>query len=249
MCYKIVQAPNLPHNQLKHCLIGSKYTEEISELQRLGVTCIPLVKNTALDNEINNHADILCCNLGNGEILVNHNSIGESKLKEIGYMPIFINNIKSPYPYDISINCAVICNKFICNKAHTNAYIKEFIAKNNCDLIHTNQGYSRCNLCIVNANAIITEDSGLASLLKKYQFDVLEITAGDVYLSDKHYGFLGGATGKLSESEIYFSGDLSAHKDYNQIIAFLNKHNVKAVFNKNRKLSDFGGFIQLTEKV
>lgn len=249
MCYKTVKSPNLPKSKVTRCLIGAKYTEEKEELQSLGITCLLLSENQALEDEINNHADILCCNLGNGKILISDSSIGERSLDEIGYNPSFIKGIASPYPNDISLNCAVINNKFVCNEAHTNPLIKDFVTKNNYELINTNQGYSRCNLCIVNSNAVITEDKALASLLKKYQFDVLEISSGDVHLSEVHHGFLGGASGKVSESEIYFSGDLSSHKDYKMILDFLNKYNVKPIFNKNRKLRDFGGFIQLTEKI
>ncbi len=247
MKYKLVNAPNLPGNSVKHCLIGSRYNEEIKELTSLGIVCLPLKENNALDDEIKYHADILSCNLGNGEILINQGSIGESVLKELGLQPTFVSEIQSPYPDDVALNCAVINNRFICNKKHLSTYINDFILSYNYQIIHTNQGYARCNLCIVKENAVITEDKGLASLLKKYQFDVLLVSAGDVYLSDKHNGFLGGASGKISETEIYFSGDLSKHRDYKAILNFLDKYNVTPVFNKSRILRDFGGFIQLTE--
>ena len=49
----------------------------------------------------------------------------------------------------------------------------------------------------------------------------------------------------IDDITLYFSGDISTHPDYNNIIDFLNKYNIKPVFNKSRKLSDFGGFIKL----
>ena len=82
----MVQAPNLPQNKVKHSLIGSKYIEEIAELQSLHVVCLPLTENIALEQEINSHADILCCNIGNGEILINDGSIGEGQLEKIGLL-------------------------------------------------------------------------------------------------------------------------------------------------------------------
>ncbi len=247
MSYKLIKAPNLPENKVKHCLIGEKYTEEIKELEALGINCIQLNNNVMLEEEINSHADMLSCNLGNGKILLNHGTIGEEQIKEIGYTPLFVKGITSPYPEDVSLNCAVINNKFICNKKYTNTAILEFANQNNGQVIHTNQGYAKCNLCVVNNNAVITEDKGLACLLKKCQFNVLLINPGDVYLSDKHNGFLGGASGKISQNEMYFSGDLSAHSDFKRIIEFLDKYNVKPLFNNNRTLKDFGGFIPLTE--
>ena len=126
--------------------------------------------------------------------------------------------------------------------------IIDFANSNNIEIINTKQGYSKCNLCIVNENTVITEDKGLACLLKNCQYNVLLISSGDVYLSDAHCGFLGGASCKVSPDKMYFSGDLSKHRDYESIINFLKLYNVKPIYNKSRKLTDFGGIIQLTEK-
>ena len=168
----------------------------------------------------------------------------------MGITPIYYNNkISSPYPNDIPLNVAFTGRHIICNSNYSAEEIKAFAKKNNIEIINTKQGYSKCNLCIVNENAVITEDKGLACLLKKYQYNVLLLSSGDIYLSDNHYGFLGGASCKISEDKIYFSGDLSAHKDYEVISDFLNLYNVKAIYNKSRKLTDFGGIIQLTEKI
>ena len=58
--------------------------------------------------------------------------------------------------------------------------------------INVSQGYSKCSLCIVNENSVITEDDGIAEVLKRHNMDVLKISAGDVLLSGLDYGFLGG---------------------------------------------------------
>ena len=128
-------------------------------------------------------------------------------------------------------------------------FVISFANSNNIEIIHAKQGYSKCSLCIVSDNAVITEDNGLAHLLKNYQFDVLLITSGDIYLSDAHCGFLGGASCKVSQDKMYFSGDLSSHKDFESIVNFLDFYNVKPIYNKSRKLTDFGGIIPLTEKI
>ena len=73
----------------------------------------------------------------------------------------------------------------------------------------------------------------------------MKISKGHIYLSDSHYGFIGGASGKLSDNEIYFSGDISSHPDYDIITDFLDKYHIKPVFNRNRRLNDFGGFIKV----
>lgn len=246
---KLITTPNLPQNKVKDCLIGEKYTDEINELSQLGINCLRLKESPDLETEISSHADILSFNFGNGQTLINKGSIGEEDLKNIGISPIIYNGkISSPYPNDIPLNVSFIGNNLICNVKHTAKEITDFAIKNNINLINTKQGYARCNLCIINDHAFITEDKGLFSLLKFCQFDVLNISSGDIYLSETHHGFLGGASCKVSKEEIYFSGNLKKHKDYEKIINFLNKHHIKPIYNKNRNLRDFGGIIQLTEE-
>ena len=246
----LIKTSYLPKGAVKHCLIGSKYIEEINELKELDIECLTLNPNPLLEDEINNHADILSFNFGNGQVLLNNGSIGEAELKKIGIETVFYNSkISSPYPNDIPLNVAFIGSQIICNRIFTAKEIIDFANRNNIEIINTKQGYSKCNLCVVNENAIITEDKGLARLLKNYQFDVLLISSGYIYLSDSHYGFLGGASCKVSSDKMYFSGDLSSHRDYESIINFLDLYNVKPIYNKSRRLTDFGGIIQLTEKI
>lgn len=245
----LIKTPCLPKGTVKHCLIGSKYIDEINELNELGIECLTLNPEPLLEDEINSHADILAFNFGNGQVLLNKGSIGEDELKNIAIKPvIYENNICSPYPDDIPLNVAFTGKHIICNSTYTAKEIIDFANSNNIEIIPTKQGYSKCNLCIVNDNAVITEDKGLACLLKNCQYNVLLISSGDIYLSDAHYGFLGGASCKISQDKMYFNGDLSSHRDYKRILEFLNLYNVKPIYNKSRKLTDFGGIIQLTEK-
>ena len=247
---KLIKTPCLPEGSVRSCLIGEKYYDEISELEQLGINTFILKTNPLLDDEVNCHADMLSFNFGNGQALLNNGSIGEIVLKNIGIEPVFYGNeITSPYPKDIPLNVAFTGRHIICNTKYTAKEIIDFANGNNIEIICTKQGYTKCNLCIVNENAVITEDKALAYLLKNYQYNVLEIQAGDIYLSDKHYGFLGGASCKVSPDRLYFSGNLSCHRDYNRIMEFLDLYNVKPIFNNLRKLTDFGGIIQLTEEI
>lgn len=245
-----IKTPCLPKCDIKHCLIGERYTDEIRELNELGIKCITLNKNPLLDDEISCHADMNAFNFGNGQVLLSRGLTGESELKKIGLEPVIsTSEISSPYPNDIPLNVALTGKHIICNSAYTAKEIIDFTKSNNVEIINTKQGYSKCNLCIVNENAVITEDNGLAYLLNNCQYNVLLISSGDIYLSDAHYGFLGGASCKISYDKMYFSGDLSKHRDYESIVNFLELYNVKPIYNKARRLTDFGGIIQLTEKI
>ena len=232
-------------NNKKRCIIGAKYIDEIKELESIGINCITINGSKKLDNEINSHTDILCFKLSNDIVLADSVTAGELRKKINDYTIIDIENIKSPYPYDVKLNTAFLCNRIICNSKYISNEILQYCINNNIEIINTKQGYTKCNLCIVNDNAVITEDEGLACLLKNYQIDVLKILPGYVALSEKHYGFISGASGKLDNNKIYFSGNILEHPDYDKIHKFLDKYNINPIYNNNRKLCDFGGFIML----
>lgn len=244
-----IKAPNLPQNRVKDCIIGSAYTNEIKEMTELGINCIELPASPFLDEEISAHSDIQAFNKGNGNLIISKEA-GEKLNNKLSNLNLTIQeNIKSPYPNDVKLNAAFIGNKIICNKHFVSKQIINFANENGIEIIHTKQGYSRCSLCIANENAVITEDPGLAYLLNICQIDVLKIKHGYIYLSDKHNGFIGGASAKISKNELYFSGNIENHPDFDQIKAFLDKFNISIIYNNLRKLTDFGGIIQLTESV
>ncbi len=241
----IMKTPILPETRIKACIIGEGNYNEINELTDLGIKCITFSKSSVLDNEISGHADIIIFNCGNGNILAQSSVAGELQSKLTNYNVIPVNGIQSPYPKDIGLNALFDGRRLFCNSKYVNEELKSFCIENNIEIIHTNQGYTKCSVCAVSNNAIITEDDGLASLLKNYQFDVLKLKKGFVGLSDRHYGFIGGAAAKISDTELYLSGDISSHLDYVEFKEFCNKYGISLIYNKNRPLNDFGGIISV----
>lgn len=240
-----MNTPLLPKTKITSCIIGECYYNEIKELIDLGINCVTIPPNKTLDNEISCHADILTFNCGNGTILAEKGIAGELQSKTPTYNIVSVDEITSPYPKDIGLNVFFDGNRLFGNSAHIKKELTDFCQKNNIEIINSKQGYTKCSICAVSENAVITEDDGLAYLLKNYQYDVLKISKGFVKLSDKHYGFIGGATARISQNELYISGDISAHPDYAQIKAFTDKYNISLIFNKNRPLTDFGGIINI----
>ena len=232
-------------NRIQKCFIGGKYSDEIKELNALGIETISLPANDLLDEEINSHADILVFNCLNGTIIADSGLKGEIEPYLTGFNLLFEKGVKSPYPDDIMLNAANLGDAVVCNTKFISSQIIDFANENNIKLIHTRQGYAKCNLCVLNNKTIITEDDNLACLLNNSQYSVLKITPGYIDLSDKHHGFIGGASAKISDGEIYFSGDISSHPDYKLIYEFITKAGIKPIFNKNRPLKDFGGIIPI----
>ena len=241
-----MNTPFLPKNRIKACIIGEGNYNEIKELTELGVKCISIPKVKSLDDEISCHADLLAFNCGNGNLLAESSIAGELQSKLSHYVKIIsVEGIESPYPNDIGLNVFFDGRNLFCNLKYVNQELKIFCVENDIEIIHTNQGYTKCSICAVSDSAIITEDDGLASLLKKYQYDVLKIKKGFIGLSDKHYGFIGGASVKISDNELYVSGDIAKHPDYSLIKDFCHKYDVSLIYNQNRPLNDFGGIVTI----
>lgn len=251
MDFKFVKKPNLPQNKIKHCVVGDVESNTLEFLKSLQVVPLILKKSNKLDNEVAFHADMLFSYLGAGNALISPNQelfknslIGLGlRVEEAEFEPF------KPYPNDILLNATLLGDYLICNEKHTSKKLLNFANENNMNIINSKQGYAKCSICVVNENAIITEDDGIASLLKNSQIDVLKVQPNQVNLSNKHFGFLGGASGKLSKGEILFNGNLKQHIDYNNIISFLNNYKINALFDESYNLTDIGGFLPVTELI
>lgn len=111
--------------------------------------------------------------------------------------------------------------------------------------ISVNQGYTRCSVCVVSNEGIITADQAIASRASESGLDVLKITPGHIFLEGYDYGFIGGASFMLSEDAIAFTGVLDEHPDKDRILAFLQKHGKRPVFLTKDPIFDIGGAVAL----
>ena len=242
MC-NFIKMPNLPENKVKTVIIGEKYKETKKELESLGIEVLTVKSNVNLDEEVSSHTDMMFLHTGENTAVIDcYQTELKEELIKIGFVITEQEGIHSPYPNDIPLN-KVILNKKIFGLHNNNQSIFD-----NFEKINLKQGYTKCSVCVVDEKSVITDDSGIASLLKNYQFDVLLIEKGNIYLSEIHTGFIGGTCGKINSDTIFFNGNLKMHKDYTRIIDFLNKRNIKTVFNESRILTDIGGIIPIIEE-
>ncbi len=249
--YKFIEKANLPQNKVCHCILGENAINTKEFLSNFGVKTLTTKKSYKLDNEIAFHADtqIIYCGEKNAVISPNQTLLIK-QIKELGCrVEAAENEPFSPYPHDVSLNFTIINDTVIGKFDSADEKLLKFIESNNFKQINTKQGYSKCSICIVNENAIITEDYGIATLLKNSQYDVLRIKPDFITLSDNHYGFLGGASGKLSKDTIFFNGNIEEHPSYNDIKKFLDFYNIKPIYDKSYKLTDIGSIIPITELI
>lgn len=244
---KYVEKPNLPQSRVGAVAISCTARESIDYLNKAGIKTVEIKPDFRLPVPVNTHADLQILHVGKNDIYSQneHLCIGESELK------FNIKNISefpgSKYPDDVRLNCTIIGNKIICNKKTISADILNFADLNGYTLINTKQGYSRCSVCVVNENAIITDDKSIFTAAQNFLNDVLLISKGSIRLDGYDCGFIGGCCGKIDKDKLAFNGAIESHKDYKLITDFLDKHHVECVELNKEGLTDIGGILPLTE--
>ncbi|MBP8641162.1 MAG: hypothetical protein KBI01_09765 [Oscillospiraceae bacterium] len=131
-------------------------------------------------------------------------------------------------------------SKKVCELSIMNFYGNRFI--------HTNQGYAKCAVCLLNTKAAICADSGLAAALVQAGFDVLKIPSGGIVLSGYNEGFIGGASVKIAPDKLAFTGVFKNEQTKLIIEKFLRRHNITPIYLTDKEIFDIGSIIPIIEK-
>lgn len=179
-----------------------------------------------IEASIREHADLYMCALPN---FIYHGK----------------EEISSPYPNDVSYNAVCLGKYFIHNLKYTAKDLLGKIDKLKLTKINVKQGYTKCNMVIVNGSSAITSDEGIYKTLKTHapDLDILKIEHGHVSLPGHEYGFLGGASGKIG-STVVFHGNLEEHADFEIIKSFIENRGLEIKYFKEFPLTDLGSMIE-----
>lgn len=245
---RFIEKPNLPEGKVRTVICGDLCEKLNNFLDKRGITRIVINPNNLIDSAVKSHADMAVAHLGHNSILIdkNQNFVGRT-LTEKGFKVCYTTEpVKGEYPQDIKLNFTIFGENIMGKIAFADAdliYMSE--SKNKIDV---KQGYCKCSCLVVAENAIITDDESINNSLAQNGVDCLLISKGDVLLPGHEYGFIGGASGKISENEVLFFGDITKHKDYKIISEFLKRHSCEVIF-LDFPLTDFGGVIPIIEEI
>lgn len=244
---RFIEQSNLPQGQVMAIICGELCNELNSYLDKVGIKRLVIVPNNDIDNSVRYHADMAAVYIGTGKILLEKRqcSLGE-RLSDLGLQVEYSEDcIKGEYPKDVALNYTLLNDKIIGKlNCADNTLIK---LADNLKKINVRQGYCKCSCLIVSENAVITDDECIYKALCLNEIDALLISKGDITLNGHDYGFIGGASGKISKTDILFFGDVTKHRDYKKIAGFIEKHGCK-IISLDFPLTDFGGIIPITEK-
>ncbi|WP_051280322.1 DUF6873 family GME fold protein [Anaerovorax odorimutans] len=149
------------------------------------------------------------------------------------------------YPNNVKYNAACVGKYFIHNTNYTAPKLLEFAKQKGLTIVHVNQGYTKCNLAIVDDKSVITSDEGIAKTLESTtDIDVLLISNGNIKLKGFPYGFIGGTSGRVGDAMV-FHGDLSEHPDYIEMSNFVFDRGFCLQYFDSFELEDIGSIIEV----
>lgn len=242
-----INTPNLPEEKVATVICG-EICDELSEyLVDHEIEKLLIEPNNDIDSAVRFHADMSVFYLGTGKILLDKRQhlLGERLLSMGMHVEYAVSEIKGLYPDDIALNFTLIGDKLIgkTDSADNNLLKLTDTYKK----INVRQGYCKCSCLVINENAAITDDESIYKALYADGVDTLLVSKGDISLNGHDYGFIGGASCKISKDTVLFFGDISKHRDYKKIAGFIEKHGCKIEYLRF-PLTDFGGLIPITEK-
>ncbi len=246
---KFTEKPNLPESDVIGVIANCDMSAEaIYTLNMYGIDIIdtPITKNT--DKYISKHADISIVHLGGENFLCEPDSF-DYYSKNINNSNICTGRgLCKKYPGDVAYNVAIIGNVVICKTSSADDKILLYAENNGYKVINTAQGYSKCNICIIDEKAIITSDINIYGAVRNFGIDVLLVDDSAVLLNGYNQGFLGGASGKISKDKLAVNGDIKLHKNADEIIKFAKKYDVEIISLCKGYISDIGSILPIFEK-
>ena len=229
------------------CVIANGLSDSAkNKLNNLGIRVFETRSNDSVNKNISLHADISFLFDGEGTLFI-ASEMAEYKNIFTGIVSVVIipEKLGNEYPRDVLLNCVPLGKKLICNVDTVSQTVLEYFKNKDYDILNVRQGYTKCSVIPVSDNSIITDDLSIAKLCLSENIDVLTVSKGCVKLYGYDYGFIGGASGRISENTIVFCGDINSHPDSESILQFLDKYGMTAISLDDSPLYDIGSIIPL----
>lgn len=207
------------------------------------------VKNTI--DAVSTHPDMQICNVYEGTFVCEPTTYEYYK-KELKLFGVNVTKgekfIKSNYPHDVAYNVVVMGDYFIHNTSLTDNVVMDFVKGHKLCILDTKQGYTMCATCIIDNNAVITDDVGIYKLCCDNEIDCLLIDKDEIILGERTDGFFGGCCGMIGDKKLLFCGDVKRHKNYKEIKTFADKYSVELISAYDGPLTDLGSIIPVVQE-
>ncbi|MGM9614461.1 MAG: DUF6873 family GME fold protein [Oscillospiraceae bacterium] len=226
-------------------IVGERYRDKLQNgLQTYKQSVFWLPDNPDMDPRLAGHADLSVLKVDEHTLAVAegvHPYI-VNVLTKRGYTVIKSSRQGKKYPQDAGLCVCRTGQYVIYNPKTVDPVVLPLLGGKR---IEVSQGYTKCSVCTVSDEAIITADRVIADKAKLAGLDVLQIEPGHIALDGFDYGFIGGAVCRLDQNTLAFTGTLESHPNGEQILRFLQKHAIQAVFLTGEPIFDIGGAISV----
>lgn len=240
--------PYLPDGQVHTILAGDGLRDYEMALKKIGISTIYSEKAKPVAGALASHADLVAFSAGKGRfVLAPEQEVLAKKLSKHGIQCTFGNPLMNGYPQEAKYNAVKIGKTLICNPKTVDFSIFCLAKEEDCAIISCRQGYTKCSVCVVNDNALLTDDPGIANAVHPF-FDVLLVQKGSVRLSGYPYGFIGGCCGLIAPDTLLFVGDYKKLEDAERICSFLRNYGIYAESLSDGPLTDIGSFMPVIVK-
>lgn len=207
------------------------------ELEKMG--SVVLFRSEKLRGPLEGHADIGMFHNGSETILApDAPEYIQQELRKHG-VPFSTGEKPSgsSHPDTATYNAAGSKGLLIHNTRFTEPKIRSLYPTN---IVNVKQGYSRCSTLIINNDAIITSDEGIAASLQRINKNVLLVKSKNISLPGLPYGLFGGCCGGIRNT-IFLAGSLSFLEDGEIIRAFIENAGFQLVELQPTIPQDVGG--------
>lgn len=251
---KYVNIPNLPAECAGIIICDRYYHIYENKLKKLGIRPFLMPDNPVLPKSIAHHVDLSVFHAGENKLILAQSLIGtafESELIAAGFeIKVFSREQSIEYPGDAGGNVCYFGDFAFINPVSADPMIKDFLDSKKPVQIQTRQGYTKCNICVLDYHSIITNDRIIAEKAEKQGIDVLFSDCSAIRLEGYDHGFVGGSAFKISSDVLCFTGGLDAFEEHekNKILTFCKEKQIEPLFLSDLPLFDIGGAIPLLEQ-
>lgn len=243
----IIEKANLPQKKVSAAVIGKCDEELLNFISSFKIELLFCEENGKIDPAIKSHADVNVLYLGGGKALLEKSQcLLAERLCRRGFEAEFATeSVSGKYPGDCRLNIALAGERAFgrFDIADRSVLKAEGVKK-----ISVRQGYAKCSVCVVNENALITDDPSIFKAARRDGMRVLLCKKGSIRLSGHDYGFIGGASALAGKDHLLFFGDITEHESFGEISEFLKSEGCGFSFLKGYPLTDIGGMIPIEEE-
>ncbi len=227
-------------------IIDKKIPQQAKERLRGFGKLLELETSGITYNAISGHPDIFFHPAGDHLIVAPNTPEKYIKaLKESGINITFGEQpVGEKYPASSAYNVVSTPTLLIHNFRNTDSVITSLL--DDADLIHVDQGYTRCNLLALDNDHFITSDDKVKRVLDRFGKDCLYVEPEGIILEGFKHGFIGGCCG-LYQKKIFIIGSLKHYAAGDMLRDYLLSHNFDIIELYDGQLFDGGSILFVEE--